>query len=328
MLLMQFGKLLVPFNLGVPTELECFHKTAPSLIGVICYFLFFDLPQCHLPIEAGEISPGGWCISKSYPFLDGRLGTGQSFYSLYPGAVTESRDPNRVMLADIGWTSYIRGDVTGRSIMSSQQDRNKIFSEIGAITNRIGQIAFIELALYLYVHAFLATPRSGAEGAASRWLNKARSNLSRCPRMSASSYAGGGDFGDDRHKTINIAGRLCDHGRQQWDRARPPDRDRPGHGKPPRGDALLAPLDGMPRAAIATGCVDSILPLEEIATDLVRIAQEPRVIPPSLTDAKVNSLGSLRMFAAIFDLLRSTAGIDFGLYFLGGICATPQGRPG
>jgi two-component system CheB/CheR fusion protein len=79
-------------------------------------------------------------------------------------------------------------------------------------------------------------------------------------------------------------------------------------------DPSSAKFDGMPRAAIATGCVDCILPLAEIATELVRIAHEPRIILPSQTDARVKSFGSEREFAAIFDLLRTVAGIDFALY--------------
>jgi two-component system CheB/CheR fusion protein len=45
-------------------------------------------------------------------------------------------------------------------------------------------------------------------------------------------------------------------------------------------DPISAKFDGMPRSAIATGCVDSILPVAIIAKELARIAHEPRVIQP------------------------------------------------
>jgi two-component system CheB/CheR fusion protein len=44
-------------------------------------------------------------------------------------------------------------------------------------------------------------------------------------------------------------------------------------------DPKSAKFDGMPRSAIATGCVDFILPPEAIAEELARIAREPRLLP-------------------------------------------------
>ena len=43
-------------------------------------------------------------------------------------------------------------------------------------------------------------------------------------------------------------------------------------------DPFSAKFDGMPRSAIATGCVDFVLPAAEIAAELARVAREPRII--------------------------------------------------
>lgn len=75
-----------------------------------------------------------------------------------------------------------------------------------------------------------------------------------------------------------------------------------------------AKFDGMPRSAIATGCVDFVLPPETIATELARIAHEPRLIQRGPPEAAERSTDSEREFQAITDLLRNGAGIDFSLY--------------
>jgi two-component system CheB/CheR fusion protein len=75
-----------------------------------------------------------------------------------------------------------------------------------------------------------------------------------------------------------------------------------------------AKFDGMPRSAIATGCVDFVLPPEGIATELARISREPRLIqrePPELAEP---SPESEREFQALAGLLRNGTGIDFSLY--------------
>lgn len=75
-----------------------------------------------------------------------------------------------------------------------------------------------------------------------------------------------------------------------------------------------AKFDGMPRSAIATGCVDFVLPPETIATELARIAHEPRLIQRDPSVAAEPSAHSEREFREIADLLRDGTGIDFSLY--------------
>jgi two-component system, chemotaxis family, CheB/CheR fusion protein len=79
-------------------------------------------------------------------------------------------------------------------------------------------------------------------------------------------------------------------------------------------DLATAKLPAMPQAAVATGCVDFILPPEAIAEELVRIGRHPYI---------ANRLGGHedRMptadedrFAGILAVLRAATGIDFSLY--------------
>jgi two-component system CheB/CheR fusion protein len=75
-----------------------------------------------------------------------------------------------------------------------------------------------------------------------------------------------------------------------------------------------AGVDGMPRAAIATGAVDVVLPVEQIAAELVRLAghpffSRPEGEPPELAPE------ILHMDQA-FRLLRRSSGIDFSSYKL------------
>lgn len=75
-----------------------------------------------------------------------------------------------------------------------------------------------------------------------------------------------------------------------------------------------AGFDGMPRAAIATGCVDFILPPDRIAAELARIAREPRILHRNVSDAAEPSSDSEHDFQAIAGLLRLETGVDFSLY--------------
>jgi two-component system, chemotaxis family, CheB/CheR fusion protein len=75
-----------------------------------------------------------------------------------------------------------------------------------------------------------------------------------------------------------------------------------------------AAVDGMPRAAIATGSVDSVLPVEDIAAQLVRLARHPFYagIDPPERDAPADTAHIQRAFR----LLRRASGIDFTGYKL------------
>ena len=84
-------------------------------------------------------------------------------------------------------------------------------------------------------------------------------------------------------------------------------------------DPASAKFDGMPRSAIATGCVDFVLPPDEIAAEVARIAREPRVIQrdPPAPPADFASGGD---FEAILDRVRAATGIDFGMYRQTTVC--------
>ncbi|HYL64259.1 MAG TPA: chemotaxis protein CheB [Candidatus Methylomirabilis sp.] len=79
-------------------------------------------------------------------------------------------------------------------------------------------------------------------------------------------------------------------------------------------DEASAKYDGMPRSAIAAGCVDYVLPPKAIARELARIARHPyvsrdrRAHPAELVSAETSSLNT------IFQLLRRSTGVDFTYY--------------
>jgi two-component system CheB/CheR fusion protein len=74
-----------------------------------------------------------------------------------------------------------------------------------------------------------------------------------------------------------------------------------------------ARFDGMPRSAIAAGCVDFILAPDRIAKELGRLARHPLV---SISEPEAG--GALPTkdedWARLFRLLRETSGVDFSLY--------------
>ena len=83
-------------------------------------------------------------------------------------------------------------------------------------------------------------------------------------------------------------------------------------------DLESAPHDGMPRSAIASGCVDLVLPPTRIARELSRLSRHPYVItPPGYERADEPSPSSPKEkdgFRAILALLRRTTGSDFSAY--------------
>lgn len=72
-----------------------------------------------------------------------------------------------------------------------------------------------------------------------------------------------------------------------------------------------ANFDGMPRSAIAAGCVDFVLPPSGIAQELVRITRHPYVSDPDMVKAPADQE---RNFAEIFNIVRGASGVDFSLY--------------
>jgi two-component system CheB/CheR fusion protein len=71
-----------------------------------------------------------------------------------------------------------------------------------------------------------------------------------------------------------------------------------------------AQVDSMPRSAIATGCVDFVLPPADIGRELVRISRHPYVRPAEEHDP----LAGERQLLAVLDVVRSTTGVDFSHY--------------
>jgi len=77
-------------------------------------------------------------------------------------------------------------------------------------------------------------------------------------------------------------------------------------------DPLSAKFDGMPRSAIATGCVDFVLNPEGIAKELVRIVHDPYIKGASMDTATATAEGE--ELGNIFAVLRNQKGIDFNHY--------------
>jgi two-component system CheB/CheR fusion protein len=79
-------------------------------------------------------------------------------------------------------------------------------------------------------------------------------------------------------------------------------------------DEKSAAHDGMPRSAIASGCVDFILSPEEIARELARIGRHPYLaVHPRIkvSDRAAEANEDLRK---IFRMLRTATGVDFTYY--------------
>jgi two-component system, chemotaxis family, CheB/CheR fusion protein len=79
-------------------------------------------------------------------------------------------------------------------------------------------------------------------------------------------------------------------------------------------DESTAKYDGMPRSAIAAGCVDYVLPPKEIAHELARIARHPYVFRDrNAESAELLPIGSSGL-GSIFNMLRRATGLDFTHY--------------
>ena len=80
-------------------------------------------------------------------------------------------------------------------------------------------------------------------------------------------------------------------------------------------DEKSAKFDGMPRAAVATKCIDFVLPPEVIARELGRIAGHPYVRSESEPRSGDETAGAFApSLNRIFVLLRAATGVDFTLY--------------
>jgi chemotaxis methyl-accepting protein methylase/PAS domain-containing protein len=71
-----------------------------------------------------------------------------------------------------------------------------------------------------------------------------------------------------------------------------------------------AQYDGMPRSAIATGCVDRVLPPEDIARELARLGRHPYVADR----APAAQWTQTEAFSGILGSVKKVTGTDFGAY--------------
>jgi two-component system, chemotaxis family, CheB/CheR fusion protein len=79
-------------------------------------------------------------------------------------------------------------------------------------------------------------------------------------------------------------------------------------------DETTARHDGMPRSAIAAGCVDFVLPPSEIARELTRIASHPYIARTGRGEAADLVPEQHVGLNTIFQLIRKTTGVDFTHY--------------
>jgi two-component system, chemotaxis family, CheB/CheR fusion protein len=89
-------------------------------------------------------------------------------------------------------------------------------------------------------------------------------------------------------------------------------------------DVESARYDGMPRSAIAAGCVDFVLSPEGIARELIALCRHPYV--NGATGAAPAEPADEAAFKEIFNMLRSATGVDFSYYKPGTIRRRTQRR--
>jgi len=76
-------------------------------------------------------------------------------------------------------------------------------------------------------------------------------------------------------------------------------------------EPATAKFDGMPKSAIATGCVDFVMPSKELGKEMLRIGRHPYLSPAGSPDALAQEEECLRR---IFRLLQHRIGTDFSRY--------------
>src|ERR1035437_7830023 len=79
-------------------------------------------------------------------------------------------------------------------------------------------------------------------------------------------------------------------------------------------DQYTAKFASMPQAAVATNCVDFVLPPERIAAELMRIGHHPYVADSSVEEPVPVHDGDEAAFAAILGSVHGATGVDFSLY--------------
>jgi two-component system CheB/CheR fusion protein len=76
-------------------------------------------------------------------------------------------------------------------------------------------------------------------------------------------------------------------------------------------DTRSAKYDSMPASAIAAGCVDFVLPPEEIAKELSRIVRHPYVAGAASNQLEDDEKGTEPLMVQVFRLLRRATRVDF-----------------
>jgi two-component system CheB/CheR fusion protein len=79
-------------------------------------------------------------------------------------------------------------------------------------------------------------------------------------------------------------------------------------------DAATAKFATMPQAAVATGCVDFVLPPEGIAAELVRIGRHPYIADAPRAEEEQTPAADEEGFRSILAILHRATDIDFSLY--------------
>jgi two-component system, chemotaxis family, CheB/CheR fusion protein len=79
-------------------------------------------------------------------------------------------------------------------------------------------------------------------------------------------------------------------------------------------DRASAKFGGMPQQAIATGCVDFVLPPEEIAAELTKISRHEYTVQLPLSPVPAVVAANEDILAKIFSLLKRQKGVDFTGY--------------
>jgi two-component system CheB/CheR fusion protein len=79
-------------------------------------------------------------------------------------------------------------------------------------------------------------------------------------------------------------------------------------------DERSARYSGMPLSAVAAGCVDFVLPPEQIAAELTRMGPHPYIRAGQLAEPPLASAGVEDGIRKICVLLRTATGVDFELY--------------
>ncbi len=79
-------------------------------------------------------------------------------------------------------------------------------------------------------------------------------------------------------------------------------------------DEKSAKYSGMPSSAVATGCIDFVLPPGEIAAELARISSHPYVARESEVPARGQALEAEEDIGRIFLLVKNATGVDFAQY--------------